>query len=113
MTFDNLIAIHEILWPDTNLQQQIAKWEEENDEWMKAEFLSEEEMYEMADMIIASAGIARFDYPKGLGYLKSSLLKHNDMSELWQAVETKMRKNMKRDWIKKEDVGYHHTEEGE
>lgn len=108
MTFDNLIALHEMLWPDTNLDQQRAKWEEERNEWSEAERGSEEEIYETADMIIVSAGIARFDYPMGLDYLRLSLYKFDDMYKTWQAVETKMRKNMKRDWVKKDDVGYHH-----
>lgn len=111
MTFDNLIAIHEMLWPDTNLDQQIKKWEEELEEWEETENNSEEELYESADMVIVSAGIARFDYAMGLDYLKSSLLKFDDISKLWQAVETKMRKNMtKRNWDKDPIVGYKHKD---
>ncbi len=112
ITFDNLIALHEMLWPDTNLDQQIAKCKEEYNEWLKTEHDSEEELYEAADMIIVSAGIARFDYTMGLNYLRLSLYKFDDMPKLWQAVETKMLRNMRRNWVKKDDVGYHHTEEG-
>ena len=111
MTFDNLIALHEMLWPETNLKQQESKWHEEEDEWYSADENSEEEMYELADMIIVSAGIARFDYVKGLKYFCLSLERQYiaySLPELWSAVEKKMRKNMKRDWKKKDDVGYHH-----
>lgn len=111
MTFDNLIALHEMLWPETNLKQQESKWHEEDDEWYSTVDGSEEELHELADMIIVSAGIARFDYVKGLEYFRRTLGRYDtftDLSELWRAVETKMRKNMKRDWVKKADVGYHH-----
>lgn len=115
MTFDNLIALHEMLWPSTNLSQQENKWHEEEDEWYSTDDGSEEELYELADMIIVSAGIARFDYVKGLEYFRRSLGRQtaSDLSELWNAVEKKMLRNLRRDWQKKADVGYHHTEEGE
>lgn len=112
ISFDNLIAIHEMLWPETNLDQQIKKWEEEYNEWSKAGYDSEEELYELADMVIVSAGVARFNYTHGIGLLFNTIytaaLPIDEISELWQAVEIKMRKNMKRDWAKKDDVGYKH-----
>lgn len=114
MTFDNLIALHEMLWPDTNHDQQIAKFEEEEKEYSKAPLNSEESLFEVADMVIVSAGIARFNYAEGIGMLFYTIdTAEFSVGDIWQAVETKMRKNMKRDWIKKDDVGYHHTEEGE
>lgn len=113
MTFDNLIALHEMLWKDTNLQQQLAKWEEEYEEWECTEDDTDEELYELADMVIVSAGVARFDYTHGIGLLATTIYHCNErpVSDIWQAVETKMRKNMKRDWVKKDDVGYHHIEQ--
>lgn len=111
ISFDNLIAIHEMLWPDINLQQQCAKFEEEEKELKEAEYNTEESLYELADMIIVSAGIARFDYVKGLEYFRRSLGRQtaSDLSELWNAVEKKMLRNLRRDWQKKADVGYKHT----
>ena len=112
MTFDNLIALHEMLWPDTNLNQQIKKWEEEYKEFENTVGGTEDEMFEIADMVIVSAGIARFDYCLGIDSLHDTIsaLDTTEWSVrgLWQAVETKMRKNMKREWVKKADVGYHH-----
>lgn len=109
MTFDNLIALHEMLWPETNLEQQLAKFEEEEKEYKETLCATEESLYELADMIIVSAGIARFDYTQGIGLLSNILYTAEfSIDDIWQAVETKMRKNMKRDWVKKADVGYHH-----
>lgn len=114
MTFDNLIALHEMLWEDTNLDQQRAKFKEEEKEYKEAGANTEDGLYEVADMVIVSAGIARFDYTEGIGWLANTLCCNEyPLDDIWQAVETKMRKNMKRDWAKKDDVGYHHTEEGE
>lgn len=115
MTFDNLIALHEMLWKDTNLDQQCAKFDEEEKEFRQTLGGTEDEIFEIADMVIVSAGVARFAYCLGLDYLcgAMALLDKTEWSTeaLWQAVETKMRVNMKRDWVKKDDVGYHHTEE--
>lgn len=114
MTFDNLIALHEMLWPDTNLEQQCAKFKEEEKEYKETLYAAEESLYELADMIIVSAGVARFDYTHGIGLLVNTIYTAEfPIDDVWQAVETKMRKNMKRDWVKKDDVGYHHTEVGE
>lgn len=109
MTFDNLIAIHAELFAETNLDQQRAKWNEEYNEWTKTECDSEEELYEAADMVIVSAGVARFDYTMGLDYLKTTLLKASNTHELWQAVEKKVEKLKKRVWVKDPQVGYKHT----
>lgn len=108
ITFDELIKIHAELFPETNLKQQIEKWEEESAEFVQALGNSEEELCEVADCVIVSAGIARFDYPMGLCYLKNSLLK-GDMFKQWQAVEKKVEKLKKRVWVKDPVVGYKHT----
>lgn len=117
LTFDNLIAIHELLFPQTNLEQQCAKFEEEAKEFELALGGTEDEIFELADMVIVSAGVARFAYGLGLDYLCSAMLLLDktewSTEQLWQAVEKKTLKNMRRDWQKKDDVGYHHTEEGE
>lgn len=107
ITFDELIKIHAELFPETNLKQQIEKWEEESAEFVQALGNSEEELCEIADCVIVSAGVARFDYPMGLGYLGASLLK-GDMFKQWQAVEKKVEKLKKRVWVKDPVVGYHH-----
>lgn len=113
MTFDNLIALHEMLWPDTNLEQQLAKFKEEEKEYKETLCATEESLYELADMIIVSAGVARFDYMQGIGLLFETLyaaaLPIDKISELWQAVEKKVEKLKKRVWVKDPQVGYKHT----
>lgn len=117
LTFDNLIAIHKLLFSETNLDQQCAKFEEEEKEFEQTLGGTEDEIFELADMVIVSAGVARFAYCLGLDYLHNTmtLLDKTEWSteRLWQAVEKKTLKNMRRDWQKKDDVGYHHTKEGE
>lgn len=113
MTFDNLIAIHEMLFSETNLQQQEEKFKEEEDEFVRALAGTEDEIFELADMVIVSAGIARFDYPKGLDYLYRALDVGRTVdyvaNDIWQAVEKKVEKLKKRVWVKDPDVGYKHT----
>lgn len=126
ISFDNLIAQHAELWPETNLNQQVEKYKEELEEFRKV-FASKEDLQELADMVIVSAGMARFNYYIGLRHLYNTIgwleisEKATDITDLdipvrtirtlWQAVELKMEKNRSRKWIKKDDVGYHHTEE--
>lgn len=107
-TIDDIIFWHSCFFKEATLDGQIKKWEEEKKEYEYTAYNTEEELYEVADMIIVSAGIARFDYAMGLDYLKSSLLKGDGISELWQAVEKKMEKNRKRIWNKTADGQYHH-----
>lgn len=110
ISFDNLIAIHKMLWPDTNLEQQRAKYEEEKKEYNNTRSNTEDELYELADMIVVSAGIARFDYTEGIGLLANVIFTSGyGIDDVWHAVEKKMLRNMRRNWTKKDDVGYHHT----
>ena len=112
ITFDELIKIHEQLWTDTTIDQQIAKYAEEHEEFMNTQRNCEEELFELADMVIVSSGIARFNYIEGLEYLYDAmddLYKTQwDLQNLWHAVEEKMLANEKRKWKKVGSVGYHH-----
>lgn len=112
MTFDNLIFLHEMLWGETNLEQQLAKFEEEEIEYHKAPLNSEESLFEVADMVIVSAGIARFNYTEGIRMLVYTIENAEfSVGDIWQAVETKMRVNMtKRNWDKDPVVGYKHKD---
>lgn len=69
-------------------------------------------MYELADMIIVSAGIARFDYALGLSYIHYSFtfadIASIEVEDVWKSVEKKMKKNRKRVWNKMGDGRYHH-----
>lgn len=112
ITFDELITLHKMIFVDTNLDQQCAKFEEEENEFKQTLGGTEDEIFELADMVIVSAGVARFAYYLGLDYLCSTmnLLDKTEWSTeaLGQAVETKMLRNLRRNWVKKNDVGYHH-----
>ena len=106
ITFDELIKEHEQLWVDTTLDQQCQKWIEEYQEF-RAETEYDKIVSEQADMVIVSAGIARFDYLQGIYHLVDSV-KVFTSPDLWDAVEKKMEKNRSRKWAKQDDVGYHH-----
>lgn len=108
LTFDNLIAIHELLFPQTNLEKQLAKYEEEHQEYKEALYATEESLYELADMVIVSAGVARFDYARGIGLLVDTLYAAEfPIDGILQAVETKMLQNFRRDWTKKDGLYKH------
>ena len=109
-TIDTIIQWHRETFPDATLDGQKQKWEEEYNEFIKTQCDSEDELYEIADMIIVSCGIMRFDYALGLDYLCDSFDKGDyTPSEKWEAVEEKQAKNRKRIWAKQENGSYHHT----
>lgn len=112
ITFDEIIKIHKQLWPDMTFEQQCNKYAEEAYEESMAPN-DNEHLLELADMFIASAGVARFDYATGLTKLQETLnrcQKYN-IDDLLNAVEQKMEKNKKRIWEKVDGVGYHHIDE--
>lgn len=110
LTFDELSKIHAELFAETNLNQQCAKFEEEQDEYKKALYRTEESLYELADMVIVSAGVARFNYTEGIGMLVHTINNAEfSVGDIWQAVEKKVEKLRKRVWIKDPVVGYKHT----
>ncbi len=53
---------HEQTFPDTDLQGQLAKFQEETDEYAEDESLAE-----LADMFIVACGMTRFDNMAALG----------------------------------------------
>lgn len=110
LTFDELSKIHAELFAETSLEQQIAKFEEEEKEYNKAPLNSEDSLFEVADMVIVSAGIARFNYTEGIRMLAYTIeIAEFSVGDIWQAVEKKVEKLRKRVWVKDPDVGYKHT----
>lgn len=109
-TIDTIIKWHTETFPDATLDGQRKKWQEEYDEWNNTEVGSEEELYEIADLIIVSAGIARFDYMIGLYHIYRAidLVYDTNLDELWKIVEKKMEKNRRRIWNKTGNGTYHH-----
>lgn len=108
-TIDTIIKWHTETFPDATLDGQIAKFEEEEKEYNKAPLRSEDSLFEVADMVIVSAGIARFNYVEGIRMLAYAVeLAEFSVGDIWQAVEKKMKKNRKRIWNKTADGQYHH-----
>lgn len=109
-TIDTIIQWHKETFPDATLDGQIRKFEEETDEFKTA--TAENKLEELADMVIVSAGIQRFNTPLGvqtrqLCYLWTADYRY-DMCELWIAIEIKMEKNRKRVWKKTAEGTFHH-----
>lgn len=108
-TIDTIIAWHKNTFKDASLEGQKEKWQEEYNEFVKTQPGSQDELYEIADMIIVSCGIMRFDYALGLDYLCDSFDKGDYIpDEKWEAVEEKQAKNRKRVWNKTGNGTYHH-----
>lgn len=111
-TIDTIIQWQKETFPDADLEGQKQKWKEEYKEYLYTEINTEEELFEIADMIIVSAGIARFDYWLGLDYLYETFAitykRCGWCVNVWEAVEKKMEKNRKRVWKKQDNGSYHH-----
>lgn len=113
-TIDTIIQWHRETFPDATLEGQINKYAEEINEFMNAD--SDKDLSELADMVIVCAGIMRFNKRLGSAFLQYTYIicweiGEYDMTELWEAVEKKMKKNKKRKW-QKSGEGYYHHENG-
>ena len=103
---------HEQTFPDTDLQGQLAKFQEETEEFAKDDSLTE-----LADMFIVACGMTRFDNMAALGcfaIVADCLSKHKNFAAsviFAEEVEKKMAKNRKRSWEKTPQGNYHHTNE--
>lgn len=108
-TIDTIIKWHTETFPEATLDGQIEKFEEEEKEYQETPYATEESLYELADMVIVSAGIARFNYTEGIRMLCYTIDNAEfTVCDIWQAVEKKMEKNRKRIWNKTADGQYHH-----
>lgn len=101
---------HEQTFPDTDLQGQLAKFQEETDEYAEDESLAE-----LADMFIVACGMTRFDNMAALGcfaIVADCLSKHKNFAAsviFAEEVAKKMVKNRNRTWEKTPQGNYHHT----
>ena len=84
------------------LEGQVEKWLDEKCEFEKTSSMTPDELFELADLVIVSANIMRFDFKTGFHYLAETfkLLAITKYSgeELWNAVEKKMTTNRSRKW---------------
>jgi hypothetical protein len=116
-TIKSIIEWHEQTFPDATRGGQIEKWHDEEKEFKKTIQGTEEELYELADMVIVSTGIMRFSYKQGFDYLARTLqymINADYVGQvLWEAVELKMQINRKRKWNKIGNKFQHISEGGE
>lgn len=98
----SIIKWHEQTFPDATIRGQIEKWFDEEKEFKQTIQGTEEEIYELADLVIVSAGIMRFNYGLGFDFLARTLQHMINVDYigqvLWEAVERKMQINRKRKW---------------
>ena len=84
------------------MEGQIEKWHDERKEFEETSSMTPDELFELADLVIVSANIMRFDFKTGFHYLAETfkLLAITKYSgeELWNAVEKKMIINKNRIW---------------
>jgi len=110
-TIKTIMDWHEQTFPDATLEGQINKYAEETNEFLNTD--GHKDLLELADMVIVCAGIMRFSRGVGSCFLQNTYvicweIGEYDMTELWDAVETKMEKNRKRVWNKTGNGTYHH-----
>lgn len=93
------------------MEGQIEKWHDERKELEETSSMTPDELFELADLVIVSANIMRFDFKTGFHYLAETfkLLATTKYSgeELWNAVEKKMVKNKLRVWDTTNGRGQH------
>lgn len=102
---------HQETFPDCELEDQIAKFDEENKEYEESN-----SMEELADMFIVACGICRFDTITAMAYFQIVGELLGDREEIAAtvlfniAIEKKMAKNRSRVWEKTTQGSYHHVE---
>ena len=113
-TIDSIILWHEQTFPDATMNGQIEKWFDEEKEFKQTRQGTDEEIYELADLVIVSAGIMRFNYGLGFDFLSKTLQYMIDAdyigTVLWEVVKEKMQINRNRKWAIVKG-NYQHVEE--
>lgn len=116
-TIDTIMNWHAETFPEATLQGQITKFIEEMNEFDVAHASAQEELCELADMVIVSAGISRFDKQFGKAFLQFAERIAQEVGydtyELWQEVDYKMSINRQRVWSKTQEGTYHHISTGD
>lgn len=115
---NDIVKIHEDLFPDATLQTQLEKFTEEMTEWFISLSMDNEDnqMEEACDMLIVACGIARFNPLIGLAlqeYVLNKYYYNKDIKrgvKFFETLKYKMNKNKKRNWEDK-DGYYKHVEE--
>ena len=112
-TIKTIMDWHEQTFPDATLEGQLAKYQEEQREWVES---GEKDLSELADMFIVACGIARFDLWEGAHAFWDVYEWMDDSKvspkKVFKTVEKKMEINKKRKWQKSNGF-YHHIEKGD
>lgn len=99
---------HEKTFPDTTLEGQKAKLEEEKKEWLESH-----EIDELADIYIVACGLLRWPAPDAkwaFWYIEEAMLDNAIFaSALLKSVDNKMEINYNRKWKATKDGAYHHV----
>lgn len=111
-TINSIIEWHTKTFPDATLAAQQQKLEDEIFEFDGTVAGTEEELLELADVVIVACGIMRFDYRTGFDSLANACSIATTMcgitgAALWDAVETKMAINRARVWENKNGLYQH------
>lgn len=111
-TMLSIMQWHAETFPNATLDGQLAKYQEEQQEFVDTKY---KDVEELADMFIVACGIARFDLWEGAFYvhdvyewLEDSKFKPQ---KLFKSVVRKMKKNRKRTWHKENGL-YKHDKGG-
>lgn len=105
--FESILDWHKETFPDANLDTQLRKLAEEDNELYHADEGSEEYKEEYADVYISIVGLSRFN--KDLADNEFYNLGFNgclDLDEAYEAIDKKMAINRQRKWQKSEDGIY-------
>lgn len=102
---------HEETFPDATLEGQLAKYRDEESEWIASDY---KDLNELADMFIVACGVARFDMYES-SYLLADVLdwladEGISFDKLKSFIETKMKTNRQRKWAISNGK-YQHVEE--
>ena len=113
-TIESIVQWSRETFPEATLIGQLNKFKDEKEEWERAPYNSEAELFELADMFIVACSIARFSATEAMYCLRVTAdkleLSYFTTQDLERAIDKKMEINRARKWCIK-DGNYQHTED--
>lgn len=113
-TMYSIMQWHAETFPDATLDGQLAKYQEEQQEWVASD---EKDLFELADMFIVACGIARFDMHEGAWAIKDvyewlvDCVNPASQHDFFRYVDMKMNTNRQRTWHKQNGLYKHNPDE--
>lgn len=113
-TMLSIMKWHEETFPDATLDGQLAKYQEEQLEFVDSDC---KDLTELADMFIVACGIARFDMHEGAWAIRDvyeflvDCVNPASQHDFFRYVDMKMNTNRSRKWEKKEGFYQHNPDE--